>query len=143
MCEHPEDKVTTEYLNDQVGGDHYQIKYQHWDWVQESGIGYLVGNATKYLIRWRKKNGIQDLMKAKSYLEKIIATRHLPNADWHYREATYRTGVLLDKFIEHNQIPQEEADIIRDLSGACPLHMVNLALRRLDTFIWRVKHSEK
>ena len=26
----------------------------------------------KYLMRWRKKNGMQDLLKAQHYLEKLI-----------------------------------------------------------------------
>lgn len=55
----------------QHGGDHYQTnEYQHWDWVYEMNLGYHVGNATKYIARWRKKNGIQDLEKALHYAEK-------------------------------------------------------------------------
>jgi hypothetical protein len=57
----------------QVGGDHYKAEYQHWDWVVEFNIGYLEGNATKYMSRWRKKNGLQDLQKCRSYVEKIKA----------------------------------------------------------------------
>lgn len=30
------------------------------------------GNALKYLWRWKKKNGVQDLQKAKWYIEKLI-----------------------------------------------------------------------
>ena len=30
------------------------------------------GNAIKYLWRWKKKNGVQDLQKAKWYIEKLI-----------------------------------------------------------------------
>jgi hypothetical protein len=147
MCDCPKDEVTTEYLNDrsgsfvcQEGGNHYQAEYQHWDWVQETGIGYLVGNATKYLSRWHKKNGVQDLVKAKTYLEKIIATRHLPGADWHYREASYRTRVLTEKFIKCNQIQQAEEEIIWNLSGTCPVEIVKLALDRLDVLI---KNAQK
>lgn len=58
----------------QEGGDHYQSIYQHWDWVTDIGMGYLAGNATKYITRWRKKNGLQDLLKARTYLEKMIAS---------------------------------------------------------------------
>lgn len=56
----------------QVGGSHYRAEYQHWDWVTEHGITYLAGCATKYLLRWRKKNGVQDLEKARHYVEKMI-----------------------------------------------------------------------
>ena len=56
----------------QEGGDHYQSEYQHWSWVTDIGMTYLPATATKYLTRWRKKNGLQDLMKAQTYLEKLI-----------------------------------------------------------------------
>ena len=56
----------------QEGGDHYQSDYQHWSWVTDIGMTYLPATATKYLTRWRKKNGLQDLMKAQTYLEKLI-----------------------------------------------------------------------
>ena len=34
--------------------------------------GYLRGNIAKYLHRWRYKNGIEDLKKARWYLEALI-----------------------------------------------------------------------
>lgn len=55
---------------EQVGGDHYLAAYQHWDFVPDTNTGYLEGNATKYLGRWRKKHGIEDLDKALSYMQK-------------------------------------------------------------------------
>ncbi len=54
----------------QVAGDHYATAYQHWDFVLDAELGYLLGCATKYVSRWRKKNGAQDLQKAIHYLEK-------------------------------------------------------------------------
>lgn len=33
---------------------------------------YLVGNIIKYLFRYNQKNGIQDLQKAKWYVDKLI-----------------------------------------------------------------------
>lgn len=69
--EHPSD-----YVNDvaQVGGDHYSrgADYQHWDWVSEINLPYLEACATKYLTRWRDKDGIKDLKKAVSYIEKLF-----------------------------------------------------------------------
>lgn len=55
----------------QIGGDHYQGEYGHWDWVSDIGLGYLAGCATKYLVRWRRKNGRQDLEKALTYVQKM------------------------------------------------------------------------
>lgn len=58
---------------EQVGGDHYQAGYQHWDWSAETGLGCLEYAATKYVTRWRKKDGVQGLKKAITYLQKIKA----------------------------------------------------------------------
>lgn len=56
----------------QEGGSHYAGDYQHWDFVCEClGGRYLEGNLTKYIARWRKKNGLQDIRKALHYLLKI------------------------------------------------------------------------
>lgn len=57
----------------QVGGDHYKGRdTQHWDVIDRSGIGYLEGVATKYLCRYREKNGVQDLRKAEHYVMKLL-----------------------------------------------------------------------
>ena len=38
-----------------------------------SGVkNYLEGNILKYMHRWRYKNGVEDLRKAKWYLDKLI-----------------------------------------------------------------------
>lgn len=64
----------------QEGGDHYSRRggqeaknFQHWDLVAELRLNYFVANATKYIMRWRDKNGIQDLKKALTYVDKLIA----------------------------------------------------------------------
>lgn len=57
----------------QVGGAHYkQHKLQPWDAIVEWGMGFLDGNALKYLVRYRDKGGIQDLEKARHYIDKLI-----------------------------------------------------------------------
>jgi hypothetical protein len=61
----------------QVAGSHYQSQMQHWDFVELNQLGYLEGNATKYLTRWRKKNGIQDLEKSLHYIRKLAEMAHL------------------------------------------------------------------
>lgn len=62
----------------QVGGDHYRSGMQHWDYVIANGIPYLEAQIIKYLTRWRKKNGHQDLQKAKHFLQKLFETSGLP-----------------------------------------------------------------
>ncbi len=55
----------------QIGGDHYLQEYMHWDFAEQTGMGYLEGCATKYVSRWRKKDGVQGLMKSVHYIEKL------------------------------------------------------------------------
>lgn len=57
----------------QVGGNHYSAKaVQPWDYITSNNLGYLEGNVVKYVSRWKEKNGLEDLLKAKHYLEKLI-----------------------------------------------------------------------
>ena len=59
----------------QVAGNHYkQFQIEPWDAIVDWGLGYLDGNAVKYLSRWRHKNGIEDLKKARHYIDKLIET---------------------------------------------------------------------
>jgi hypothetical protein len=58
---------------DQVGGRHYLEKgIQPWDYIIANKMGYLEGNIIKYVTRYKEKNGIEDLIKAAHYLEKLI-----------------------------------------------------------------------
>jgi hypothetical protein len=57
----------------QVGGSHYKTKgLQPWDAIIEWKMGFLDGNALKYLVRFRDKGGVEDLMKARHYIDKLI-----------------------------------------------------------------------
>lgn len=62
----------------QIGGTHYlDLDVQPWDalesWLTpEQFVGYLRGNAIKYLARCDAKGGIEDLQKAQHYLAKLL-----------------------------------------------------------------------
>lgn len=64
--------VANEYM---VGGNHYRDRpgEQHWDrqW-RLFGPGYFVGCATKYLERYEKKGGLNDLRKAVHFTQKLL-----------------------------------------------------------------------
>lgn len=74
---------------EQVGGAHYRgLEYQHWDWCIDLNLGYLESAATKYISRWRQKNGLEDLKKARHYLTK---------AGEAYEDGRYRnTSIMVD-----------------------------------------------
>jgi hypothetical protein len=57
----------------QVAGTHYKDKaIQPWDYVVANNLGYLDGNIVKYVSRWKDKGGMDDLKKARHYLDKLI-----------------------------------------------------------------------
>ena len=57
----------------QIGGSHYKNKgIQPIEYIMSNGLGFCEGNVIKYISRWRDKNGLDDLLKAKHYLEFLI-----------------------------------------------------------------------
>lgn len=57
----------------QVGGDHYRTQpIQPWDYIAANGLGFFEGNVVKYVSRHRQKGGVEDLRKARHYLDKLI-----------------------------------------------------------------------
>ena len=56
----------------QVAGSHYRSSIQHWDYVVANDLDYFQAHITKYVTRWKNKNGFQDLEKAKHFLEKYM-----------------------------------------------------------------------
>ena len=42
------------------------------DFIVDNNIPFAEGNIVKYVVRWRQKNGVEDLKKARVYLDKLI-----------------------------------------------------------------------
>ena len=60
-------------LKTQVGGNHYKdLKIQPIEFIHANNIPFCEANAIKYLCRWRHKNGKQDLLKARHYIDLLI-----------------------------------------------------------------------
>lgn len=59
----------------QIGGSHYKdLEIQPIDYIMGNSLGYCEGNVVKYVSRWRDKGGIEDLRKAKHYIDFLIAS---------------------------------------------------------------------
>jgi len=57
----------------QVGGDHYtKLKIQPITYIRANRIGFVEGNIIKYVTRYKDKNGIEDLKKARHFLDMLI-----------------------------------------------------------------------
>jgi hypothetical protein len=60
-------------LQVQVGGDHYKkYKIQPVEYVHANSIPFIEGSIIKYVTRWRDKNGVKDLEKAKHFIDLLI-----------------------------------------------------------------------
>ena len=60
-------------LDVQVGGSHYKDKaIQPIEYIHANALGFCEGNVVKYVTRWKEKNGIADLEKARHYLDILI-----------------------------------------------------------------------
>jgi hypothetical protein len=100
----------------QVGGFHYAGGYQHWDFVHDALHGcYLEGCITKYVTRWRKKDGIRDLEKAEHYLDKLIEGIQsgiiVPYGDETSEELT-KIESCVKRFINVSQLNADEAKVV-------------------------------
>jgi hypothetical protein len=60
-------------LETQEGGQHYkQWKIQPIEFIHANGLPYIEGNIIKYIMRHKFKNGLEDLKKARHYLDILI-----------------------------------------------------------------------
>ena len=48
------------------------------DYIIANGLTYCEGNVVKYISRWRRKGGMEDLKKAKQYIDFIIEKEGTP-----------------------------------------------------------------
>ena len=95
----------------QVGGGHYKdkatglwhtcrkcnhkafIPLQHWDIVNIFKLDYFQGQITKYVMRWRDKNGVQDLHKGEHFMQKYLEL----NYDCHDDEGGTTRGYVVQE----------------------------------------------
>jgi len=57
----------------QVGGDHYdRSEVQPIDLIRACNLDFEEGSVIKYIARYKEKNGLEDLIKARQYLDWII-----------------------------------------------------------------------
>ena len=55
-------------LDIQIGGDHYKsLEYQPIEFFEDLHLDAFKANVIKYVARWRKKGGVEDLKKALHY----------------------------------------------------------------------------
>lgn len=72
---------TANPLNTQVAGGHYKdLVIQPVEYIHANQIPFIEGCIIKYVTRWRNKGGLDDLRKAKHFVDLLIEleTRNNP-----------------------------------------------------------------
>ena len=59
-------------MSDKINSSYYRKKIEVSDFIDEYDLNYFEGNIIKYVVRHKAKNGLEDLQKAKWYLERLI-----------------------------------------------------------------------
>jgi hypothetical protein len=60
-------------FDSQIGGKHYKsFKIQPVEFIHINKLGYIAGNIIKYVCRYKVKSGIEDLRKARHYIDMLI-----------------------------------------------------------------------
>jgi hypothetical protein len=60
-------------FDEQIGGDHYQTyTVQPVEFLYKNNVPFIEGNIIKYVLRHKNKNGVEDLKKARHYVDMLI-----------------------------------------------------------------------
>ena len=70
--ENQEQKEMVNHPNHYAAGGIEPIEYMKYKMTPEQFEGFLLGNIIKYTSRYQHKNGLEDLKKARWYLDKLI-----------------------------------------------------------------------
>ena len=98
----------------QVGGCHYKASgMQLSEFLERNKVGFLEGNAMKYVFRHDKKNKEEDLLKAIQYIKSILKYRYgkFLVGDMLLSEEEYKK---IDEFIEKQNTIELDTTFIRN-----------------------------
>lgn len=62
---------------------HYGNGIQPLHLIESMSLGFHEANVVKYVARWRSKGGIQDLEKARFYIDRLIQLNQSPTEGAH------------------------------------------------------------
>lgn len=60
------------YMEYKTKPHHYKSDNDVISFCLDNNIGFCEGNIIKYIRRWKEKNGVEDLLKAREYIDRLI-----------------------------------------------------------------------
>lgn len=70
--------------------EHYKMAITPIEFIQANNLGFEVGNVIKYICRYKHKDGLKDLQKAKRYIDFIIQYEY-PNENENYGQGKFES----------------------------------------------------
>ena len=102
---------TIDPMKRQVGANHYRnLAIQPTEFCQRNGLDFCIGSILKYLTRYRAKNGIEDLSKARHFVEIREAF------PWHI-ESPRRIEITMVEYVTRNNIGFPDAEVLYRLEA--------------------------
>jgi len=97
----------------QVGGSHYKdMKIQPSEFINKNELQFAEGNAIKYICRHGSKGRLQDLEKAKHYIDMIIERDYADEA----KNSSVDSGVDITYEGLSVTLPESDKDSMDNLS---------------------------
>ncbi len=60
-------------MSEAPSSDHYKsCKIEPIEYIEANELGFHAGNVVKYVSRYKQKNGLDDLKKARWYIDRLI-----------------------------------------------------------------------
>lgn len=67
-----QEEVRREVFNDKIKPSYYGTGIDVIEFCLRNNLTFMQGNVIKYVTRYKDKNGIEDLEKAKEYIDRLI-----------------------------------------------------------------------
>lgn len=94
-----------------IGGTHYsKLAIQPTEFCMRNGLDFCIGSILKYLTRWRSKNGLEDIRKARHFVEIREAFPH----DIH---PPRQIAITMLEYVTRNDIRPDDAEALYRLEA--------------------------
>lgn len=123
----------------QVGGTHYQgYDYQPIELIENLSLSFAEGCILKYVIRFRKKGGKEDLLKAVDYARRELLKQLKLDPEKRGKEVNPANIAEVLAFCAQDCILEEDRDFIFDVANY--LHS-GIMVKVADTIIAKIKST--
>lgn len=123
----------------QVGGCHYKASgMQLSEFLERNKVGFLEGNAMKYVFRHDKKNKEEDLLKAVQYIKLILKYRYgkFLVGDILLSEEEYRK---LDELIEKQNTIEFDTTFIRNALKTASIASPKISVDKATLYVAKLR----